>query len=176
MKNIILITILLFICSKAFAIEGIKFKAKPADVLFHSVYETKYCKTAKCLKMYTPAYTEKLSQRVETMILNEATNAILQNLILRGLNPVDSDFITKPSHYELLDLMLLDFSSAGGDEPLTAREVTRVMRLISQKDVFTAIIGVVTDEGISEYLVIYNPLTNKVSQLERAQFNKKKSN
>jgi hypothetical protein len=174
MKNIILLTILLFITSKAFAVEAVKFRTTQSDELFHRVFQTRYCIDISCSKTYVPSHNKKINANTVQMIFNQATSAIIENLKLRHIDILDTDFFTTPNEYELIDLMTLDFSSADGDTPLSNNEINRVMSLVHSRDAKTAIMGVVTEEGVNEYLLIYTPKADKIFILERSQFSKKK--
>jgi hypothetical protein len=175
MKNIILLTILLFVSSKAFSVEAIKLTATKSDDLFQKVYQTRYCKDISCSRTYRASYLEKISTTTVDMVFEQTFRAIIKSLKFRRLEILDTDFISSPSEYELIDLMTLDFSSADGDTPLSSTQIKRVLKLANSSNVQTGIFGVVTEEGVKEYLLIYSPKKNRVFTLKRAQFNKKKA-
>lgn len=91
----------------------------------------------------------------------------------QGVEVQSVDFTYSPEEYEILDLLTLDFSSADGDEPLSESEIDSIMRKVNTRNAEVSIMGVVAQNGISEYLIIYTPSYNKIFVVERNQFTKK---
>ena len=156
MKNIIILIAFIFI-HQAFAADKASLQKISKDQLFTSIYEV--------------VCTEGINCDAESIF------SITEQRILAGINRAGSqieenDLILNPTDSEILDLIELDFSGAHGDTSLSREQINRVMSIVYQTQTETAIMGVVTSIGVTEYLFIYNHQSKKLYILKRSQFNK----
>lgn len=172
MKNIILL-LSLILSLKGFAFEAISLTEVERPTPYSMILQTNFCKTIACLSFESPSLEEKTTTSAIDLMYKHSQAHIENRLMTMGIEVDSVDFTYSPAEYEILDLLTLDFSSADGDEPLSESEIQSIMRKVKTRNAEVAIMGVVSQNGISEYLIIYTPSYNKVFVVERNQFTKK---
>ncbi len=156
MKNLIILIAFILI-QQAFATDKASLQKTSKDQLFTNIYKVICTEGINCDAKNIFAITE---QRILAAIDRSGSQIEEHDLIL---NPTDS---------EILDLIELDFSGAHGDTSLSRDQINRVMSIVYQSNTETAIMGVVTPYGVTEYLFIYSHISKKLFILKRSQFNK----
>ncbi len=172
MKNILLL-LSLIISLKGFAFEAISLTELNRPAPYSMILKTNFCQTTKCISFESPTLEEKTTQFSIDLMYLHTQQHIEARLSSQGVEVQSVDFTYSPEEYEILDLLTLDFSSADGDEPLSESEIDSIMRKVNTRNAEVSIMGVVAQNGISEYLIIYTPSYNKIFVVERNQFTKK---
>lgn len=124
--------------------------------------------------IFTAVYSVSCENRCYSKsVFKRSQEEILKNLESSGIEVEEYDIIFNPNEYEITDLLELDFSGADGDEGLNEDEIQRVLKLTRYRTSRTAIMGIITSEGVSEYLFIYNSKYKKLYTLKKSQYTKK---
>lgn len=171
MKNILLLLSLIF-SLKGFSFEAISLTEVERPAPYNMILETNFCKTIECNSFENPSLEDKTTIQAIDLMYKHTQEHIEVRLTNLGFTVQDVDFTYSPEEYEILDLLSLDFSSADGDTPLSESEINSIMTKVNTRNAEVAIMGVVSQSGISEYLVIYTPSYNKIFVVERNQFTK----
>jgi hypothetical protein len=172
MKNIIILLSLIF-SANALSFEAISLTELTRPAPYSMILKTNFCKTIACLSFETPTLEEKTTTRAVDLMYKHSQAHVENRLESMDMKVESVDFTYSPSEYEIIDLLSLDFTSADGDGPLSESEIASIMRKINTRNAEVSIMGVVSHNGISEYLVIYTPSYDKIFIVERNQFTKR---